>query len=85
MNRLKRAQLPELDTMAVLLVVWICTLPFIGFLIAPIVGVQTALTVALILLIAMLIFCWGLCIPAVVRAYRAEREKWSNHVKPPKH
>lgn len=75
MNLLKRTQLPGLDTMAVMLVVWICTLPFIGFLIAPIFGVETALTVGLILLVIMLVVCWGLCIPSVIRAYRTKREK----------
>lgn len=62
------------DTMGLLLAVWICTLPFIGLLIAPLFGVQTAATIAVALLIVMLIICWGSCIPMAVREYR----KWKS-------
>jgi hypothetical protein len=67
-------QIPGLDTMGLVLAVWICTLPFIGLLIAPIFGAQTAITVAIASLIMMLITCWGRCMLNIVRLF-ADRIK----------
>ena len=67
------------DTMSLLLAVWICTLPFIGLLIAPLFGVQTAATIAVALLIIMLIICWGSCIPMVVQEYRERNQGHSSN------
>ncbi|MBZ0291502.1 MAG: hypothetical protein K8L99_02945 [Anaerolineae bacterium] len=75
MKFLKRAQLPGLDTMGMVLLVWICALPFIGLLIAPVFGTAAALAAALALLIVLLLFCWGSCIPAAIRFYKAEKRK----------
>jgi hypothetical protein len=66
----KRNMLPGFDIMGLILVVWLCTLPFIGLLIIPLFGVKAAVVVAASLLIAMLVYCWGNCIPQVVRFYR---------------
>jgi len=63
----KSFQMPGLDTMGLVLAVWICTLPFVGLLVAPIFGAQTAITVAIASLIGMLILCWGRCILNVIR------------------
>lgn len=65
----KSVQMPGLDTMGLALAVWICALPFIGLLIAPIFGAQTAITVAIASLIVMLILCWGRCILSIVRLF----------------
>jgi hypothetical protein len=63
----KSFQMPGLDTMGLVLAVWICILPFVGLLVAPIFGAQTAITVAIASLIAMLILCWGRCILNIIR------------------
>lgn len=60
--------------MGLLLVVWICSLPFIGLVIAPLFGGQTAVSVAVALLAVMLILCWGRCIPMVVQQYRQRKQ-----------
>jgi hypothetical protein len=75
MNSLKHTPLPGLDIMVLVLVVWLCALPFIGFLVVPIFGISTAIGTALALLIAMLLLCWGSCVLAVLRFYREEKTK----------
>jgi hypothetical protein len=70
MKTQKQNLLPELDLMGLILVVWLCALPFIGLLIVPLFGVKAAVVVAVMLLIAMLVYCWGNCIPQVVAFYR---------------
>jgi hypothetical protein len=75
MNLLKHAQLPGLDTMGLVLAVWLCALPFIGFLLVPVFGISAAFGAALALLIAMLLFCWGRCITAFIRFYHEEKKK----------
>ena len=52
---------PWSDTMLLLLVVWLCTLPLIIWLIVPAFGIQAGLSLAAALLIGLLIICWGLC------------------------
>lgn len=43
------------------LAVWACTLPFIGLLILPTLGLGAAAMVATIALIALLAICWAVC------------------------
>jgi hypothetical protein len=62
------------DLMALVLVIWLCSLPFIGLIIAPFLGIKTALTLALLLLILMLLYCWGSCI---LQFILKQSEKWS--------
>lgn len=62
-----KTQVPGLDTMGLLLVLWLCTLPFIGLLIAPLLGAKVAALAAIVLLVALLVYCWGSCILQVVR------------------
>ncbi len=74
----KRNFLPGFDVMGLILVVWLCALPFIGLLIVPFFGMKAAVIVGALLLIAMLIYCWGSCIPRVVQFYKEslrEREQ----------
>ncbi len=63
------------------LVVWLCTLPFVALLIASLFGVKTAAVVALLLLIAMLVYCWGNCIPLVVQFCKEKfRDRHKQHL-----
>jgi uncharacterized membrane protein (DUF485 family) len=50
------------ETMAVILVVWLCSLIAIGLIVTPLFGAKVAGTVALALLVALLVLCWGLCL-----------------------
>lgn len=49
------------DDMALAIIIWMCTLPLVGLLIFPFVGLQISLLVATGLLIAILVVCWGIC------------------------
>lgn len=71
----KRTFSPEYDLMGLILVVWLCALPFIGLLVVPFFGMKAAVIVGALLLIAMLIYCWGSCIPRVVQFYKERLHK----------
>ncbi len=43
------------------LAVWACTLPFIGLVFIPVVGLGVAATVALVALVVLLAICWAVC------------------------
>lgn len=43
------------------LAVWACTLPFIGLLIVPTLGLGLATTVAAVVLVLLLAICWAVC------------------------
>jgi hypothetical protein len=49
------------EDMALALVVWLCSLPLIGFLVIPVWGVKTAGSLALFVLVAIMMVCWGFC------------------------
>ncbi|MHB8776593.1 MAG: hypothetical protein ACYC6R_02375 [Anaerolineales bacterium] len=51
----------RLDDMALAIIVWMCTLPLIGMLVLPLFGLNVGLMVAAVLLIAILVICWGIC------------------------
>jgi hypothetical protein len=70
MNIIRHTPLPNLDMLVLVLVVWLCALPFIGFLIIPVFGIGTALGTALALLIVLLLVCWGRCISVVIHFYQ---------------
>lgn len=53
------SDLPEM--MLIALVVWLCTLVLIGLVVTPLFGPQVGLTTAVVLLIALLALCWGVC------------------------
>ena len=61
--RTKKPSLPGASTgqtiVAQLLILWLCTLPLIALIIAPIFGPQVALRLAVALLILILTLCWG--------------------------
>lgn len=50
-----------LDNMALTMVIWLCTLPLIGLFVIPLFGPQVGLAAAVILFIAALLICWGIC------------------------
>lgn len=49
------------DTMALMIVLWLCSLPLIALVILPLFGRTVAFTVALALLPVLLLVCWGVC------------------------
>lgn len=49
------------EDMALGLTIWICTLPLIAFIVAPLFGLRVAGLTALALFIAVLAVCWGIC------------------------
>jgi hypothetical protein len=56
--------------MGLTLAMWLCTLPLIAFVIAPLFGGRIAVSVAIGFLIVMLVFCWLSCLPKAVQTYR---------------
>lgn len=64
-----------LDTMAIVLMVWICTLPFIGLVVVPLFGLSVGASIAVGLLVALLLICWSLCIPTLLKLYRNKEGK----------
>jgi predicted ABC-type exoprotein transport system permease subunit len=49
------------EDMALALIIWLCTLPLIAFIVAPLFGMRVAGLTALALFIAILAACWGVC------------------------
>jgi hypothetical protein len=50
------------ETMALILIIWLCSLIAVGLVITPLFGASTAGVTALGLLVALLLLCWGLCL-----------------------
>ncbi|GER78837.1 MAG: hypothetical protein HZC39_13190 [Chloroflexi bacterium] len=57
---LKRFAL-HFDDMALAFLIWLCTLPLIGLLVIPFFGLKVGLIVAVVLFIAVMVVCWGVC------------------------
>ena len=51
----------HLDRMALTLLVWLCSLPLVVFIIAPLFGLTAATAVALALFFVALVVCWRIC------------------------
>jgi hypothetical protein len=49
------------ETMALTLVVWLCSLLLVGLVVLPLFGSAVALVTGLALLVALLAICWGVC------------------------
>jgi hypothetical protein len=49
------------ETMALIIVLWLCSLPLIGLVVLPLFGRTVAATTAVGLLVIMLFVCWGIC------------------------
>lgn len=65
----KKLDLPT-DTMALSLVLWLCSLPLIALLVLPFFGPGAALSTALALLVIFLALCWGVCLRDLARHSR---------------
>jgi preprotein translocase subunit SecF len=48
-------------TMALTLVVWLCSLVLVALIVLPLFGAKVAFTVAAALLLGSLALCWGIC------------------------
>jgi hypothetical protein len=55
------------DTMALTIVLWLCSLPLIGLVVLPLFGQAVAAATAVVLLLIMLPICWGICSWRVVK------------------
>jgi hypothetical protein len=49
------------ETLALTLVVWLCSLLLVGLVVLPLFGSKVALVTGLGLLVALLAICWGVC------------------------
>ena len=49
------------EDLALAIVLWMCTLPLVGLLVFPLFGLKITLLVAAVLLIFILVVCWGIC------------------------
>ena len=49
------------DTMLLSLVVWLCSLPLVAFIVAPLWGLKAASIAALVLFLVVMVICWGVC------------------------
>jgi hypothetical protein len=49
------------DEMALAVVLWFCSLPLVGMLTLPALGLSGFTLLALILLSLAMVFCWGVC------------------------
>jgi hypothetical protein len=49
------------DDMALAIIIWMCTLPLMGWLVVPFFGLKAGLVVAAALFIAAMVICWGIC------------------------
>ncbi len=49
------------EDMALILVIWVCTLPLVTIIVAPLFGSRVALISDLLLLVLMMGVCWSIC------------------------
>ncbi|MEW5987590.1 MAG: hypothetical protein AB1791_13235, partial [Chloroflexota bacterium] len=49
------------EEMALALFLWLCSLPLVAIVVIPLFGRQAAAIVALILFLAAMALCWGIC------------------------
>ncbi len=59
--RVKLSAFSDTMAFALLIVLWLCSLPLIALVILPLFGRTVAFTVALALLPVLLLVCWGIC------------------------
>lgn len=60
----------DFGDMALAIVVWLCTLPLIGFIAIPLLGRGSAILIAIGLFFLIMAVCWGIC---GVKAYQSMR------------
>lgn len=49
------------DSMILALAIWLCSLPLVLLIVVPLLGLTAAGIAALVLLLAALVLCWGVC------------------------
>lgn len=49
------------DSMILALAIWLCSLPLVLLIVVPLLGLTAAGIAALVLLLAALALCWGVC------------------------
>ena len=49
------------EDMALTLILWLCSLPLVGFVVVSFFGLKVAVVVAVVLFFAAMAICWGLC------------------------
>ena len=54
-------------TMILTLVLWLCSLVFVGLIVVPLLGPKIAWIVAIALLVVDLVLCWSVCAYRLVR------------------
>jgi hypothetical protein len=55
------------DDMVLAIAVWMCSLPLVGLLVIPLLGLKAGLVVAAMLFIVIVIVCWGICSWKILR------------------
>jgi hypothetical protein len=48
------------DDMVLVIAVWMCSLPLVGLLVIPLMGIKAGLVVAAMLFLVIVIACWGI-------------------------
>lgn len=61
------------EDMALALVVWVCSLPLIALIVVPLFGSRVALFTAILLLILVMVVCWGICGWKLVRGEKGRK------------
>ena len=61
------------EDMGLALIIWICTLPLVAFVVAPLLGTWVAGLTALALFIVIMAACWGVC------GWKLARKAKENH------
>jgi len=51
----------QLEIMIFTVLLWVCTVPVIGLVVVPWLGVKTAVIIALVLMPVLLAVCWSIC------------------------
>ncbi len=49
------------DTMALTIVLWLCSLPLVALLVVPFFGLKAAAVAAVMLFFLAMAICWGIC------------------------
>lgn len=62
------------EDMALALIIWICSLPLVAFVVAPLFGTRVAGFTALALFIAIMAACWAVCGWKLVRNAKEDHQ-----------
>lgn len=65
---LKKLQI-DIGDMALALTIWLYSLPIIGFVAIPLLGLRNAAAIALAAFFVMMVICWGICGTQALKRY----------------